>query len=203
MKPAAIAFRMHSGWGALVAISAAPRDPEIVVRKRMVIINPVMAGAKQPYHFAENMRLPDAERHIQACADAAAALAIATIRETIDELRQRDYGVVGSAMLLASGRTLPPLANILASHALIHAAEGEFFRRIVQQACEHLGVPVTGLRERDLDQRASADLGIAEGRLHQKIDLLGRPLGPPWTQDYKRAALAAWLLLAPHGSPVR
>jgi hypothetical protein len=29
----------------------------------------------------------------------------------------------------------------------------------------------------------------------RKIEELGRLAGPPWTQDYKRAALAAWILL--------
>ena len=103
--------------------------------------------------------------------------------------------VVGSAVLLASGRPLPPLAKILASHALIHAAEGEFFREAFSKACESLDVPVTGFRERDLNASVQTTFGKAATRIGQQISTLGRSLGPPWTQDQKMAALAALVVL--------
>jgi hypothetical protein len=56
----------------------------------------------------------------------------------------------GCAMLLASGRGLPTLPNILASRALVHTAEGQFFRRVVREACERCRIPVVGFREREL-----------------------------------------------------
>ena len=97
---------------------------------------------------------------------------------------------------MAAGRPLPALADILSSHALIHTAEGEFFRRCLREACEGQGIAVTGIRERDLDARANAVFGAAAARTQQRIAALGRSLGPPWTQDQKIAALAAWILLA-------
>ena len=69
--------------------------------------------------------------------------------------------VVGAAVLLASGRSLPPLEKILAAHPLIHTAEGEFFRHTVSQACEDLQISVTAIRQRDLDERAKAAFGKA------------------------------------------
>jgi hypothetical protein len=105
----------------------------------------------------------------------------------------RDYRVIGCGMLLASGRTLPALPNILASHALVHAAEGEFFRKAVWQSCEVCGIPVIGVRERELDDRANAVFGTAAARVRQHIAGLGKTLGPPWTQDQK-AALAGLIV---------
>jgi hypothetical protein len=96
---------------------------------------------------------------------------------------------------MASGRALPSLAEILASHALIHAAEGEFFRTIVHQACEAIGIAVTPLRERELEQRAKELLGNKANQIKQWISSCGKRLGPPWTQDEKIAALAATLIL--------
>jgi len=64
-------------------------------------------------------------------------------------------------MLLASGRALPSLQKILASHALIHTAEGEFFRKIVSESCESCHIPVMGIRERELDKQADATKGCA------------------------------------------
>jgi len=101
---------------------------------------------------------------------------------------------------MASGRKLPSLAEILASHAFIHAAEGEFFRSIVHKACEDLGIAVTRLRERELEQRAKEVLGKKATQVKQRISVFGKRLGPPWTQDEKIAALAATLILSPSRS---
>ena len=186
---------MHSGWGAMVAISGSSKGPELVDRKRMIIIDPSIPGAKQPYHYAADLPFADAHKHIEKCDACSRALAFVAIRELRQNLQKREYEIVGCAMLLASSRSLPGLADILKSHPLIHTAEGEFFRRVVSQACERVGIPVTGLSERELDARATSEFGIKFARQIRTFDELGRSLGPPWTQDYKRAALAASLVL--------
>src|SRR6185503_13196473 len=56
-----------------------------------------------------------------------------------------------AVILLSSARPLLDLKAILASHALIHTAEGEFFRQAFRSAFETLKIPVTGIRARDLD----------------------------------------------------
>ncbi len=103
---------------------------------------------------------------------------------------------MGAAVLLASGRPLPALEKILAAHPLIHTAEGEFFRQTASQAFESLHIPVTAIRERDLDERAKAAFGNAATRMRGNISSLGREIGPPWTKDHKTAALAAALITA-------
>jgi hypothetical protein len=196
MKPAAIGVRMHSGWGALVAVShSASSTIEVVERWRVTVIPSGTAGAKQPYHFAKTLALADAEKFIGNCFAASKDLAQMAIREVVNELSGRQYRVVASAVLLASGRALPPLEKILASHAAIHTAEGEFFRDVFSKACHELSLPVTGFRERDLDQCLHAVFGKAATKLTQQVSTLGKSLGPPWTTDQKNAALAALLVL--------
>jgi hypothetical protein len=196
MKRAAIGVRMHSGWGALVAVSNNAGTVEVIDRRRIVVIPPGTPGAKQPYHFAENFELPKAEKFIATCFAASKRLAVAAVREVLDYLRDRHYRVVGSAVILASGRALPPLSKILASHPLLHAAEGEFYREVFSKGCEDLDLSVTGIRERDLDESVRASFGKAATRIGKQISTLGRSLGPPWTLDQKTAALAALLVLA-------
>jgi hypothetical protein len=196
MKRAAIGLRVHSGWGALVAVSGEPGAVEVIDRRRIVITDPKIPGAKQPYHFAEKLALQAAEKYLANCAAVSERLALAALRDIIRELRDRDYRVVGSAILLASGRPLPALSEILNSHALIHTAEGEFFRRIFRGACERLKIRVKGFRERELEERAKTVFGRAAAPLRRKIAKLGKSLGPPWTQDQKTAALAARMVLA-------
>ncbi len=196
MKLAAIGIRMHSGWGALVAISGDPDEAEVIDRRNIVVADEGIAGAKQPYHHAANLGLPKAELFIENCAAVSERLASAAVREVVGELQGRHYRVVGAAVLLASGRPLPSLEEILASHALIHTAEGEFFRRAVRDACEHMGIKVSRFRERELAEHAKKVFGGAVNQVQRRISGLGKSLGPPWTADQKAAALAATLVLA-------
>jgi hypothetical protein len=168
---------MHSGWGVVVCISGNSGAPHIVDRRRVVIIEPTMEGAKQPYHFAETLSLEEARRHIQKCAAESQRLSLRAIKDMLDAVSAQNYRVVGCGMLLASGRALPSLQKVLASHALIHTAEGEFFRNVVREACESLGIPVVGIRERELDERANATFGEAAARLRQDIASLGKAIG--------------------------
>jgi hypothetical protein len=196
MKPAAIGIRPHSGWAALVVVTGNPGSVDIIDRKRIVITDPKIKGATQPYHFAQRQNLPDAESYLALCAATSERLAVEALRETIQEVRRHEKVVAGCAILLAAGRTLPSLAKILASHPLIHTAEGEFFRQSFRRASEQLKLQVTGVRERELDQRAQAMFGKEAHSLKREIAGLGRSVGPPWTADQKSACLAALLVLA-------
>ena len=192
MKRAALGFHMHSGWGVLVAVSQDANSVTLLDRRRIVVADPEVHGGIQPYHFAAQLESAVQEKHLARCAASSCQLAATAIAEVTRELEERHYRIAGAAIILASGRPLPPLAKILAAHPLIHTAEGEFFRRAVRQACEGLQIPVTAIRMRELD--AGANKGSA---LQQSISGLGRTVGPPWTKDHKTAALAAALLLAP------
>jgi hypothetical protein len=196
MKRAAIGIRAHSGWGALVAVSGNSAAVDVVERRRIAITDPNIAGANQPYHFAQGQKLPEAERYLRECAAISEQLAFAALDDVVQELQRREYAVAGCAILLASGRTLPALPQILSSHSLIHTAEGEFFRAAFRRASERLEIRVIGIRERELDWRAEEVLGKQAIRLRGQIATLGRSVGPPWTTDQKTASLAALLVLA-------
>jgi hypothetical protein len=195
MKPAAIGMRIHSGWGALVVVAGDGPEIDVLDRRRIVLIDAQTPGAKQPYHFAAEMELRGAGQYLRKCAAASESLAVEAIRKVVEEIEERRYVVNGVGMLLAAGRPLPELAAILASHALIHTAEGEFFRQAVARACERLEIPVTGFRERDLDERIGAAFASAGPELRRRIAGLGKSIGAPWTEDQKKAALAASIVL--------
>jgi hypothetical protein len=190
MKRAALGFHMHSGWGVLVAVSRDANSVELLDRRRIIVADPEVHGAIQPYHFAAQLEPPAQEKHLARCAASSCQLAATAIAEVIRDLDARRHRIVGAAILLASGRPLPPLAKILAAHPLIHTAEGEFFRQAVHRACEGLQIPVTAIRVRELDARANK-----ASELERSIASLGHTAGPPWTKDHKTAALAAALLL--------
>jgi glyoxylase-like metal-dependent hydrolase (beta-lactamase superfamily II) len=51
---------------------------------------------------------------------------------------------------------------------------------VVREACESLGIPVVGIRERELDERANATFAEAAARLRQDIARLGKTVASPW-----------------------
>ena len=196
MKRAALGLRMHSGWGVLVAVSGDARSVGVLDRRRIVITDPSIPGAKQPYHYAVGLGLAESERYLANCAAVSERLALEALVEVVRELKGQNYLIVGSAVLLASGRPLPSLSKILASHALIHTAEGEFFRDAARKACERLEMQVTAIRERELEERTRTVFGQEASLVQRRISSLGSSVGPPWTKDHKTAALAAATILA-------
>jgi len=195
MKACGIGIRVHSGWGAVVAVSADAGATQVIDRRHVEIIDRNLRGSAQPYHFAKSLELRVGEKHVADSAAASAQLALAAMRVIAEHLGTQDHGIVAAVIPLSSSRPLPGFAKILASHAMIHSAEGEFFRQAFREACVSLKIPVTGIRERDLDEQAKAVFGKEAALLKKRIAGLGKVLGPPWTTDEKSAALAALVAL--------
>jgi hypothetical protein len=195
---AALGFRSHSGWAVLVAVAGSSTQPAVVLRRRIELSR---ATPRQPFHAAEGRPFADAEALIRRSTDEAQALAEGAVQDALSELRAGGDEPVASGLLVASGRALPGLRETLASHALIHAAEGELFREVLRNACRRHGLRAVEVKERELDDWAARALQRPQAEIKRQLVEWGRALGPPWTQDQKRAALAAWFALATAPSP--
>jgi hypothetical protein len=197
VQTAAVGFRVHSGWAAAVVLCGPVDTPTVVDRKKLQLVKTFTYAYRQPYHTAKEMQCPDAIKFIRGVRSDAKRLAVSFLRSLQADLAEGDFKIVRSALLLASGRALPGLERILASHALIHTADGELFRDSLRAACGVCDLPVEGIREKELFVAASSKaLGLQAAALRRRIAVLGKSLGPPWSQDEKFAALAAWLTLA-------
>lgn len=195
-KKSALGFRVHSGWAALVVLAGTPRAPSVTDRRRIEIADPAIPGSKQPYHAAEGRPLAKAEAYLNRCIARTKLLARLAVSAVVADLRTKGHELAGGGILTAAGRPLPTLQQTLSSHALIHTAEGELFRNALFEACEHCKLTVAKVGERELFARGAAALGIPAEELRERVSQLGRSLGPPWTQDEKHAALAAWIVLS-------
>jgi len=195
MIRAAIGFRAHSGWAAMVAVSLEKGMPVVLERRKLLLVKTFSYTFRQPYHTAEKMPLDDAAEFVRGVQNESCELALAGIRSLQRELEKLGYKLTGCSLLLASGRTLPELEKILASHAMIHAADGELFRDSIRYSCAHAKIPLTALKERVLLATAAERLNKRPVFLNRHLAALGKSLGPPWTQDEKMSALAAWLVL--------
>jgi hypothetical protein len=189
---AALGFRSHSGWACLVAVAGSPADPAVAVRRRIELSR---RTPRQPFHAAEGKPFAAAEALVRRSTEEAFGLAEQAVREAVEELKTAGHDPVAAGLLLASGRPLPGLREILGSHALIHAAEGELFRDAIRQASGTSGLRLAEVKDRDVEDEASRALRRAPADLRRRITAWGKLVGSPWTQDEKRAALAAWLAL--------
>jgi hypothetical protein len=196
MKSAALGFRAHSGWTAIVALSVTKGVPSVLARQRLHLVETFTYEFRQPYHTAKRMPLEKARAFIARVEGEAQRLAHRAIRDLQENVNGQGYELKRCGLVLASGRTLPPLPQILSSHTLIHTADGELFRRAILDASTSGGLASTTAQERELLSETSRVLHLKPNDLTRRIADLGRPLGPPWSQDEKFASLIAWLALA-------
>src|SRR6266436_5712479 len=196
LKQAAIGFRVHSGWAAVVAVCVEKGAPIVLVKQRVHLVDTFTYKFRQPYHTAEKMLLGQAREFIARMQAEARRLAYRAVRELASRAQEQGAKLTRCGLLLASGRALPTLEKILASHALIHTADGELFREALLHASARCGLRDFTIKERELLERAGQALRLKGDALVRRVTELGRPLGSPWSQDEKFATLAAWLALA-------
>jgi hypothetical protein len=139
--------------------------------------------------------LQEAKKYIDRCIVRTNLLAKEGFASVIEEMLAKGIEIVGCGYLLSSARALPALEGILASHPLIHTAEGEFYRNALSDASAHHKLPVTKIKEREIYSVASEKFGIAEQELQQRVNELGKVLGPPWRQDEKLATVVGLIAL--------
>ncbi len=113
-----------------------------VLRRRIEMTKGSGYRARQPYHAAEEMKLPQAEAYLQRAEKIAVEMAAAAVIDAVASLSSEGFRVSGAAVLLGSGKPLPGLGRILAAHPLINTAEGVFFRDVLKSACEACGLAV-------------------------------------------------------------
>jgi hypothetical protein len=195
VKQAALGFRVHSGWAAVVAVGLEKGVPSVLARERVHLVETFSYTFRQPYHTAEKMALEEGRRFIAGVRAEARRLAQSAIRRLQSEIPRQGYKLARCGLLLASGRPLPALEKVLASHALIHTADGELFREAILHASARCELTEFVIKEKELLDGAGKAFRLEPAEILRRITELGHPLGAPWSQDEKFATLAAWLAL--------
>ncbi|HUL58203.1 MAG TPA: hypothetical protein VLU43_02960 [Anaeromyxobacteraceae bacterium] len=195
-RPAALGFKPHTGWTAVVALGGPAGAPEVLAKRRIDMA--AGFGEAGVYHAGQGIPLAHAEALIRASAERFEHAARTGISALCADLRADGVepawgGVVGGS------RALPTIEAVLRSHALVHAAEGELFRTVVARACGACGLRAALVAPKELLGRAARALGLGEDRVLARLAALGKASGRPWAQDQKEAALAAWIALAGGG----
>ncbi len=190
---AVLGFRPHTYWTAAVALSGEPGAPKVIERRKIVFA----AGEERfIYHQVAEMDADAAAGRIAKVRSATLANAARGIAELTSAASEAGFTVRLAVVPAGRARTAPTFADIVRSHTAIHAAEGDFYRDVVAQACGGLGLDVSRLAERDLLLEASRTLGVHAIALESRLKMMGHVLGPPWSEDQRLATLAAWIGIA-------
>ena len=194
-RQAALGFRVHSGWAAAVAVCLEKGGPVVLSRQRVHLVETFTYEFRQPYHTAKKMPPDEGGEFISRMQEEARRLAYRAICEVQSDLQKQGLKLTRCGLLLASGKPLPELDKILASHALIHTADGELFREAILHASARCGLRDFRVKERELLDLAGRAFRRKPADIMRRVTELGRSLGSPWSQDEKFATMAAWLAL--------
>jgi hypothetical protein len=195
-RAAALGCRAHTGWAALVVVAGGVARPEVVFRGRAELGDPSGRIKRNVYQASRGLEQAAAADLVAAAERIAAEQGAAALERTVREAADEGAVVRSCAVVVGTFAREPPLESILASHALAHAAEGRLYQRALLESAEARGLDTIAVPKRSIWERGEAALGVAADELRHWIDELRREVGPPWAQDQKLAALAAWIALA-------
>jgi hypothetical protein len=184
-RVAALGCRAHTGWAALVVVAGGVARPEVVFRGRAELGDSAGRVRRNVYHAARALEPAAAAALVEAAERIAAEQAAAALERTLRQATDEGAVVRSCAVVVGASSREAQLESILASHALVHAAEGRLYQGALLKSAEGRGLATIAIPKRSIWEQ-----------LRHRIDELRRELGPPWAQDQKLAALAAWIALA-------
>jgi hypothetical protein len=188
-----IGFREHTGWAAAVVLAGPMEEPALVERRRVELLDGELPA--NAYHVAQALERRDAARVVAEVRAAAFACGGRAVAELVGDLRADGHDVTMAAV----AESKPPpsdLSRILASHALLHAAEGELFRDVLVSGVAGCGLPVVRYPPKSVLDELGDAAGLTPDAVVERLAVIGRAAGPPWREDQRLATMAAWLGLA-------
>ncbi len=195
--PCVLGVADHAGWAHVVCVAAPTGVPAVVERRRLTLID---AGLPTlPYHHETlAMREDDANALIARVRQSIARCTEQALRRVVEDLAP-DYRAVALAIREPTFAELPDtVAVVRASYRLQCAADGVMYQLALCRAARALGLDVDQCRRGDETARAAARLGVDAGDVETFVAATGRPSGPPWTEEHRRAFAAAIASLAAH-----
>jgi hypothetical protein len=177
-------------------VAGAVARPEVVLRGRAELGDPRGRVRRNVYHAARALEPAAAADLVEAAERIAAERAADALGRALREATDEGAVVRSCAVVVGTFAGDARLETILASHALVHAAEGRLYQGALLQAAESRRLDTIEVPKRSIWEQGEASLGIARDELRQWLDQLRREVGPPWAEDQKLAALAGWIALA-------
>ena len=193
--PCVVSVAEHTGWAHLVCVAARGGVPAVVERRRVTLID---AGLPtQPYeHDSRAMGEDEADaliHRVRRSIDNRTSLAL---RRLVTELAPA-HAVVALAIREPPFPDLPDsVVTVRQSHRLTYCADGMLYQLAMCRAAQELELDVRVWRRGQEASRAAEQLGVTPEEVEEFVSRAGRPAGPPWTGEHRRAFAAGIAVLA-------
>lgn len=196
-SPCVVSAAEHTGWAHFVCVAAPDHVPAVVARRRVVLIDAGLPA--MPYeHDTTAMREDEANAVIARVRRSIAARTSEALQRIVSELAP-EHTAVALAIRKPPFDDLPKtVAAVRTSYPLLCAADGMLYQLALCHAARQLGLEVQMVRRGEETSRAAEQFGVTPGEIEAFVSRTGRPAGPPWTQEHRRAYAAGIAALAAH-----
>jgi hypothetical protein len=195
--PCVVSAAEHAGWAHFVCVAAPGNVPAVIERRRVTLID---AGLPTlPYHHDSiGMREDEANALIARVRRSIAACTVRALHGIATDLAP-EYTVVALAIRKPPFAELPgTVAAVWQSYRLQCAADGMLYQLALCRAARDVDLQVHLCRRGEEIARAAARLEVRPDDIESFVSRTGRPSGPPWTQEHRRAYAAGIAALAAH-----
>jgi hypothetical protein len=195
--PCVVSVAEHTGWAHLVFVAARGHVPAVIARRRVALIDKGLPT--MPYeHDTAAMREEEANAVIARVRRSIAACTSDALRRIVSELAPA-HTAVALTIRQPPFEDLPAtVAAVRTSYRLLCAADGMLYQLAICHAARQLELDIHMYRRgRELVQ-AAQQLGETPAAIEEFVSRTGRPAGPPWTQEHRRAYAAGIAVLAAH-----
>src|SRR5438067_2970205 len=190
-QPAALGFRVKSGWAAAVLLTGPARSPQLGDVGRIDLSDPQLPETRQPYH-AMMGKLETNTTKINRRMRVVRGVAQQSIATLLAGCREKGYAISRAALMV--GSQIDP-ASIASPHIRAHALEGQLFRSVLEEALQAQRIRTEVFVERDTYAQAAVKLKESNENVRRVIENFRRATQGPWRAEQKLAALSAWLAL--------
>lgn len=191
--PAALGFRVKSGWATAVLIAGPVSSPSLLDRRVVLLSDPAVPESKQPYHAALDVPEKDGRKIVETLRRIVERAAKRAVTDLLKDSSGAGRAVRAAALVVGSQVDPATLHN---EHIRAHALEGQLFRTVLEDALRSYGIPCSVLVEKTAYGTAAAELGHPESEAKRVVAALGDAHDGPWRAEEKLAAVAAWMMLA-------
>lgn len=191
--PAALGFRVKSGWAMAVLLAGPASSPRLLRCERALLSDPNVPATVQPYHAALNLPGAEAKAEVRRLVKLVNAAAKRSVKELLNQATNVGYEVHGAALVVGS---LVDPATLHNDHIRAHGLEGQLFRSALEDAFRARDISCAVFLEKDAYARAAEQLRMTEAAARRTIAQLGESHEGSWRAEEKMAALAAWVALS-------
>lgn len=192
LTPAALGFRVKSGWAMAVLLAGSSSAPKLVSCQSVLLCDPKIPQSKQPYHAALELSEKEGKAIARELGRIVTAAARKSVKGLLEQARAEGFGVTGAGLVVGS---LVDPATLHNEHIRAHGLEGQLFRTVLEDALGEQDLPYKVLVEKDALATASALLQLSVAKTKKVIGSLGESRDGAWRAEEKLAALAAWVAL--------